>query len=165
MWPLCRLSYQRWRRPGPMMCSNSMKPGVLCANDATNAGCGRSCVVAPASLMISCLGAAMENGPAKKSSNRGLCDRGPQRTELSPSMGQGSACIPPMSLLERFLESISRGASPRDPLRSRQRQRTGLPYGALVLYIATKASTLCLQDALIFKERCLPSHGHQLVYH
>ena len=25
--------------------------------------------------------------------------RGPQRTELSPSMGQGSACIPPMSLL------------------------------------------------------------------
>ena len=74
-------------------------PGALCANGATSAGCGRSCVVEPASLMIFCIGAAMENGSAKKSSNRGLCARGPQRTELSPSMGQGATCISQMSLL------------------------------------------------------------------
>ena len=60
---------------------------------------------------------------------------GPQRTELSPSMGQGATCISQMSLLSRLLESVSRGASQRNSLCSRQRERTIIPHGALVLKI------------------------------
>ena len=58
MWPLCRRSYQRCCPPSLMMCSNSMRPGALCANGATSAGCGRSCVVVPARSWPLCSGTA-----------------------------------------------------------------------------------------------------------